>query len=325
MRSNAVRVQKLLVLVSMVLFIIKLVAWYITGSVAILTDALESTVNVIAGFIGLYSIIISSKPKDEEHPYGHGKVEFISAAFEGILISLAGLLIIYQAIANLVHPPELKQLDYGLILIAFTALVNYGMGYYCTEKGKTENSPILIAGGAHLKSDTYSSLGLLTGIILMLVTHYQWIDSLAALIFAAIILYTGYKIIRRSLSGIMDEKDDEIIKDIVHVLNEHRQKNWIDVHNMRVINYAGFYHIDCHLTVPYYITVAESHLILDSLTRMLQQHFEDKVEFFIHIDGCRPFQCPICAVTDCPVRKHQLKGQLSWTAENLLSDERHQQ
>ncbi len=324
MKSNSIKVQKLLVTVSVALFVIKVIAWYITNSVAILTDALESIVNVVAGFIGLYSIILSGKPKDKEHPYGHGKVEFLSSAIEGVLISVAGLIIIYEAIRNLYHPHELKQLDYGIILIAVTAIINYGVGHYCVQRGKSENSPILIASGAHLKSDTYSTIGLLAGILLLMITKLKWIDSVAALIFAVIIIYTGYKIIRRAISGIMDESDEAIIKEIVKVLNENRNPNWVDVHNMRVINYAGFYHIDCHLTVPYYINVNEAHVILDSLTAMFQKHFDDKVEFFIHIDGCLFSQCSICAVDNCPVRKKAFHHHLQWTAENILSDEKHQ-
>ena len=200
MKNDNIKIQKILVSVSIVLFIIKIIAWVLTGSVAILTDALESTVNVVAGLIGLYSIILSSKPKDKEHPYGHGKVEFISSAIEGTLISIAGIIIIYEAMNNLIHPHDLKQLDYGLILIAITALVNYLVGYYCVKKGIANNSPILVASGAHLKSDTYSTIGLLVGLLFVIITGYKWIDSIAALIFAFIIIFTGYKIIRKSIS-----------------------------------------------------------------------------------------------------------------------------
>jgi cation diffusion facilitator family transporter len=120
-----INVQKLVVIVGVALFIIKIIAWYITNSVAILTDALESTVNVVASFIGLYSLHLSAKPRDVEHPYGHGKVEFISAGIEGTLISVAGLVIIYEAVNNLRHPHEIGQLDYGILLIAGAAAVNY--------------------------------------------------------------------------------------------------------------------------------------------------------------------------------------------------------
>ena len=323
-KSNPIQMQKILVIVSVALFIIKMAAWFMTGSVSILTDALESTVNVVAGFIGLYSIILSSKPKDKEHPYGHGKVEFLSSAIEGILISIAGVIIIYEAINNLWHPHELKQLDYGLILVGITAVINYIVGHLCVQKGKKENSPILIASGSHLKSDTYSTLGLLLGIGLLILTDYKWIDSVAAMIFAIIIIITGYKIIRKAISGIMDESDNEIIDQIVIQLNENRQAQWIDVHNVRVIDYAGFYHIDCHMTVPYYINVNEAHDILDSLTTMFRKHFDDKVEFFIHIDGCIPSQqCGICNIPNCEKRLTPFTQYVTWTHDNLLSNQKH--
>ena len=322
-KVNTIQMQQILVAVSVVLFAMKIVAWMLTSSVAILTDALESTVNVIAGFIGLYSIILSSKPKDKEHPYGHGKVEFISSAFEGLLISFAGLIIIYEAIDNFIHPHELKQLDYGLILIAITSAVNYFVGHLCVTKGKKENSPILIASGAHLKSDTYSTLGLLVGLGLIMITGFAWIDSLTAIIFAFIIIYTGYKIIRKSLSGMMDETDEEIIADIIKVLNDNRKNDCIDVHNMRVINYAGNYHIDCHLTVPFYINVNQAHDILDTLTDLLIKHFDDRVEFFIHVDGCLFTQCTLRNVQNCSERKQKFVHQIAWTQENILSNNKH--
>jgi len=323
MKNESIKIQKLLVAVSVLLFIIKIVAWMLTGSVAILTDALESTVNVIAGFIGLYSIVLSSKPKDKEHPYGHGKVEFISSAIEGTLISIAGMIIIYEALDNLIHPHELKKLDHGLILIAITALVNYFVGFYCVKKGTANNSPILVASGSHLKSDTYSTIGLLVGLLFVIITGYKWIDSIAALVFAFMIIFTGYKIIRKSISGIMDEKDAEIIDEIVDVLNKNRNRNWIDIHNIRVINYAGFYHIDCHLTVPYYINVNEAHFILDSLTDIINEHFQNRVEFFIHVDGCISYQCSICNLPNCEKRSMQFVKTIDWTHQNIISNQKH--
>lgn len=323
MSSSNISYQRFLVVVSVVLFLVKLLAWFLTGSVAILTDALESTVNVIAGFIGLYSITLSHKPKDNEHPYGHGKVEFISAAIEGTLISIAGVLIIFKGVDNLLHPHTLKKLDYGLILIAFTALINYVVGWYVVKHGKINQSPILIASGAHLQSDTYSTIGLLVGISLVMFTGFTWIDSIAALIFAGIIIFTGYKIIRKAISGIMDEKDAAIIDEIVDILNKNRYDEWIDVHNMRVINYAGFYHIDCHLTVPFYKNLHEAHMILDKLTHLFTSYFQQKVEFFIHVDGCLFSQCKICSVHDCPYREANFVKHINWTHDNIISNQKH--
>jgi cation diffusion facilitator family transporter len=322
-KNSNIKVQRYIVGFSIILFIVKILAWYLTYSVSILTDALESTVNVVASIIGLYSLILSAKPKDKEHPYGHGKVEFIASAIEGILIAMAGFIIIYEAIIHLFHPEPLRSLDIGLLLVALAGIVNYILGIWCVKKGKEQNSPILIASGAHLKSDTYSTIGLIIGITLIILTGYVWIDSFAAIIFALIIIYTGYKILRKSFSGIMDESDIDIINEIVTLLNKERIPNWIDVHNMRVIDYAGFYHIDCHLTVPFYINVNQAHKIMDSLTEVFSQHFKNRVEFFVHIDGCVPQQCNICNIQDCKERKFAFEKIIEWDELQLITNKKH--
>ena len=322
-KKHALRIQQVLVSVTVVLFILKIVAWRLTGSVAILTDALESTVNVVAGFVGLYSISLSAKPRDREHPYGHGKVEFISSAIEGILISIAGLIIVYEAIDNFYHPHALRKLDFGLILVFATAAINFGVGVYCVQRGKQMQSPVLQASGAHLKSDAYSSFGLMLGVLLILLTNMAWIDSVAALIFAIIIIVTGVKIIRKAVSGIMDESDNAIIDEVVELLNNNRHPDWIDVHNMRVIDYAGFLHIDAHLTVPYYIDVQSAHTIQENFTSFFKTRFNNRVEFFIHTDPCIPIQCGICQMNACPKRQHEFVQALHWSHDSILSNQKH--
>jgi len=213
------RLQKIITAIAILLFVVKIIAWYSTNSIAILTDALESIVNVIAALIGLYSLYLSAKPKDYDHPYGHGKAEFISAAIEGTLIAVAGFIIIYEAITNLLHPHTLKQLDYGISLVAATAVINYVAGIICLRVGKKNNSLALVASGKHLQADTWSTVGIIAGLILLVATKINWIDSAVALIFSFVIIYTGYKIIRKSIAGIMDEADEELLKKMVIMLN----------------------------------------------------------------------------------------------------------
>jgi len=311
------------VVVAVVLFAVKIVAWYMTQSVAILTDALESTVNVIAGFIGLFSLRVAAKPKDIDHPYGHGKAEFISAAVEGTLVLVAGFIVIYESLANFIAPHAIQQLDSGLILVAVTALVNFIIGWYTVKKGKKNNSLALVASGRHLQSDTWSTLGIIAGLTLILLTGYKWLDGVIAIIFAFIIIYTGYRILRRSLAGIMDEADSELLSGLVALLNNNRRDNWIDLHNLRVIKYGGQLHVDCHLTVPWYININEAHLEIDALITLLQHHFGDAIEFFVHTDGCLYSQCPLCSKPDCPVRQHAFERPVEWTMENVLSNKKH--
>ena len=207
------RIQVVVAVISTILFFAKIIAWYLTNSVAILTDALESVVNVIAGFIGVYSLYVSAKPRDADHPYGHGKVEFISAAIEGTLISVAGIVIIVEAINNLRYTHTITRLDTGIWLVAATALVNYIAGTVCVKAGKKANSLALIASGRHLRTDTYTTAGIIAGLLLLLFTKITWIDSAIGIIFAVVILVTGYRIVRSSVAGIMDEADLHLLRE----------------------------------------------------------------------------------------------------------------
>jgi cation diffusion facilitator family transporter len=321
-RQN-LRIQKWVVTIAVVLFIIKVIAWVLTSSVAILTDALESTANVIAGFIGLYSLYVAAKPRDENHPYGHGKAEFLSAAVEGTLITIAGLVIIYESIDNFIHPSPLRQLDYGIILVGITAIINFVVGYIAVRKGRKNNSLALIASGKHLQSDTWSTLGLIIGLILILVTGKVWIDSVVAIIFACIILYTGYHILRSSVAGIMDEADKELLKKMLDLLNAHRRENWIDLHNFRIIKYGGTLHIDCHLTIPWYLNVIEAHTEVEELGSLIRKEFGDAIELFVHTDPCLDFSCPICTKEVCNMRKNPFEKRVEWTLTDILADRKH--
>lgn len=321
-REN-LRIQKWVVAVAVLLFIIKMAAFWVTRSVAILTDALESTVNVIAGFIGLYSLYVAAKPRDENHPYGHGKAEFLSAAVEGTLIIVAALVIIYESVLHFIYPRELKQLDRGIILVAITAVVNFIVGFISIRIGKKNNSLALVASGKHLQTDTWSTLGIILGLVLIRFTKLAWLDSVTAIVFAFIIMYTGYHILRHSLAGIMDEADKELLQKMLGVLNANRRPNWIDLHNLRVIKYGGQYHIDCHLTVPWYLNVVEAHKEVEELGRLIKKEFGTVFELFVHTDACLDFSCPICTKNDCQVRKHYFKKQVAWTLENVLRDKKH--
>ena len=318
------KIQKYIAVISVALFLIKLFAWYLTHSVAILTDALESIVNVVAGFIGLYSLYVSGKPKDQDHPYGHGKVEFLSAAIEGLLIGIAGIFIIREAILNLYKPHSIQKLDYGIYLVGVTAIINLLAGMICVKTGKKNNSLALIASGKHLMADTYTTIGIIIGLVLLFITGISWIDSVVAIIFALVIFYTGYKIVRSSIAGIMDEADMELLNKMVVLLNENRNPNWIDLHNLRIIKYGAMIHLDCHLTVPWYFNVHQAHDEIDRLSGLVKQHFGDSVELFVHSDGCLDFSCALCEKMECEVRKNAFEKKIVWTMENISSNKKHQ-
>jgi len=323
-QEQNLNIQKWIAAISVLLLAVKFAAYYLTHSVAILTDALESIVNVAAGFIGLYSLYISAKPRDINHPYGHGKAEFLSAAVEGTLILSAGAIIIYKAIQHFIYPAPIKSIDKGMILVGITALVNLSVGFLGVRYGKKNQSLALIASGRHLISDSYSTFGIVAGLLLISFTKLFWIDGAIAIVFGVIIIYTGYRILRGSIAGIMDEADEELLQKMVRVFNANRKENWIDVHNLRVIKYGSILHVDCHLTVPWYLNVNEAHSEIEALGTLIKKEFGESIELFVHSDGCLYIQCPICLKADCPVRHHPFEKKIEWSLGNIISDKKHQ-
>jgi len=318
------KIQFFVTSLSIILFVLKFVAYFMTHSLSVLSDALESIVNVLAGIIGLYSLYVASKPKDKDHPYGHGKAEFISAAFEGSLIITAGLIILYESIITFFEPTTLHDLDNGIWVLLSTAVLNMAAGLGAKAIGKKNKSLALSSSGQHLLIDSYTTFAVAIGIGLVIYTGFKSIDAIIAIMMGLWIIYNGYKIIRESLAGIMDEADLALLEEVVNEINKDRHVHWIDMHNLRVIKYGALMHIDCHLTVPWYFNVNEAHTAVEDFTKLIKNKFGDSVEFFVHTDGCMPFSCPICTIKDCEKRKSPFQEKIKWTIENVLSDLKHQ-
>jgi cation diffusion facilitator family transporter len=322
MISN-VKIQRNIAILAVVLFIIKVIAWWWTRSVAVFTDAMESTVNVATGLIGWYSIWLAALPRDKNHPYGHGKAEFVSSAVEGTLICVAGIIIIYEAIRSFNHPKPIEKLDVGLMLLAVTAVINYAAGSFAVNKGKQSRSIALEASGKHLKTDTYSTIGIILGLLVFKITNWLWLDAAIAIAFALIILVTGYKVMRKALAGIMDEADLTLLEKLIHYLQHHRKKNWIDLHNLRMIQYGNVLHLDGHLTLPWYYNVREAHAEIDALDKMIKDEFGDAVELFVHVDSCEKYSCALCQIDTCTVRQQPFQQTIPWTVENVMRNYKH--
>lgn len=304
--------------------LLKFVAFFVTHSNAILSDALESIINVVAGAFAYYSLWLAAKPKDVDHPYGHGKIEFISAGFEGGLILLTGIIIIGKSIINIFHPVYIHQLNIGAGIAAVAGMANYFLGRYLIRTGEKHKSITLVADGKHLLSDTWSSIGLIAGVILIYLTGYVWLDNIFAILFGFIIIYTGYRLVRKSLAGLMDEADTTILNDVVQVLNDNRDPNWIDIHNLRIQQYGSSFHIDCHITLPWYHDLKTSHDELKKMEDLIMAKFHHKVELFIHPDPCLPFSCSLCQITNCTVRQNPFQQRVEWTLENVMLNAKHQ-
>jgi len=318
------KVQYFVTALTIVVFLLKVVTYILTHSLSVLSDSLESVVNIVATIVGSYSLFVASKPKDKDHPYGYGKAEFISAAFQGTLIIGIGCLIIYKAIDSFIHPVSLQNLNNGIWLVVIIAIINLVTALVLNRIGKKNKSLAILASGKLFQIDFFTTAAIAIGFILLLVTGYQKIDTLIALFLGMYVIFDGYKIVRQSLAGIMDEADMVLLKEVITEINLSRNAKWIDLHNLRVIRYGSLLHIDCHLTVPWYYNVNEAHEAVDDFAVLIQNKFGDSVEFFVHTDPCMPFSCPICTIENCEQRIAPFEKKLNWNIENVLSNSKHQ-
>jgi len=309
--------------ISIVLMLAKFGAYFLTHSNAILTDAAESIVNVLASGFAFYSIYLATLPKDENHPYGHGKVEFFSAFVEGALISIAGLIIIFKSSYDLIFPKEIFQLLEGAVIIGSTGVVNLIVGYYLIRTGKKHRSLTLEADGKHLLTDAVTSAGLVAGIILIKITQVFWLDSVISILLGIYIVYSGYKLTRTSVGGLMDESNIGLVKTIVDIMQENRQDAWIDVHNLRAQQYGSDLHIDCHITLPYYYDLNQVHTEISDIDKLINGSGEHDTELFIHADPCLPECCTYCRMKNCPVRQEAFHGEITWTVDNATKNKKH--
>lgn len=321
--NKVFRFQLIALVVSVLLMAIKVIAYLMTKSNIILSDALESTVNIAAGAIALYSLILSVKPRDKEHPYGHGKIEFITSGLEGGMIVLSAGIIIWKGVEDMFKPTELLKIDLGIILISVAGLANLILGLWLESLGKKHKSIILESDGIHLKTDGLTSFLLIAGLVLIYFTHLVIIDNILAILIGCYLVYTGARLLRRALSGIMDESDEELIEELIGHFNAVRTPSLIDIHNLRIIRYGSKLHVDCHVTLPYYFTLEEAHQELVRIEKSVSEIHGESVEFFIHGDPCIESSCRICLIDSCTVRKFSFQQKLTWSAENLIPNKKH--
>ena len=292
-----------MVAVSVMLMGGKFLAFFLTDSVGILTDAMESIVNVAAGFITLYSLRLAAKPQDEGHPFGHGKVELISASLEGLMILVAGAWIGIEGVRRLFEPRMPGRLDVGIVVVAAAGAINYLAGWWSIRMGRRYGSIALVAGGKHLQTDTWSTVGLVAGLLLLWFTRISWIDGALAVLFGALIGVAGIRILHKTVGGLMDKADREVLERIVGAVSEHRRPEWIDLHNLKTIRYGSFLYIDCDLTLPWYFNIAQGHDACEELKHALCAAFDGRVLVSIHSDSCEERHCSHCQVSDCPHRR----------------------
>jgi cation diffusion facilitator family transporter len=266
------------------MLLMKSYAYYITGSAAILSDAAESIVHVLAVSFAAYSLKLSTKPPDENHMYGHDRISFFSAGFEGAMIIVAALFIIYEAIHKWMLGLQLEDLGQGTLFTGLATIINGALGWYLVRQGRKYNSLVLVANGKHVLTDSWTSLGVILGLILILFTKWLPFDPLIAIIVATNILWTGGKLIRQSVGGLMDEIDPGTDKKLRSILDAEVKKYGITYHHLRHRNAGNRLLIEVHLLFHEAATVALAHEQATLIEKEIQKAFPDHTEILSHLE-----------------------------------------
>lgn len=304
--------------VSVVVLALKTKAYYATNSIGVLSDALETVVNVITSIIALYAVKLAAEPADENHPYGHGKMEYFSAAFEGGFIFFAALSIIFQSLKSFFYVNEIQNFDSGLIYLGVATLLNLMMGLFLIYSGKINRSEALKASGKHILSDVLTTLAVVVGLVLVGLTGIVWIDSFVGLIMGFWLGFEAYKILRRNSGALLDETDDDSLSKLAQVIQSKRRTGIIDIHHMRMIRSGNFHHIDAHMVVPYFWEVEKAHGIAHDFETSVVKEYPFDGEFAFHTDPCQQLYCKTCALPDCPARRFPFEAERPFTKEHLI-------
>jgi cation diffusion facilitator family transporter len=281
--SRAIQIAWMTIGVGVIVFAVKLVAWWVTGSVALYSDALESTVNVAAGIAALIALSVSARPADADHPYGHHKAEYFSAILSGVLIIVAALMILRAAILGLIDPQVPTSPLAGLTYSITATVLNALWATYIWRYGKANRSPALVAEGKHLFTDVVTSIGVIIGFALVAVTGWLILDPLVAIAVALNILWTGWGLLQQSANGLMDSSvpEDELAR--IGEVVTRSGTGAIEAHDLKTRHAGSATFIEFHLVVPRTMTVEESHDICDRIERAIKREIEG-ARITIHVE-----------------------------------------
>ena len=312
------RAALLSLVVATLILAAKYQAYRMTGSTAVLSDALESIVNVLAAVFALGGLIFAGRPADRNHPYGHGKIEFFSAAFEGGLIAFASILIVYEAVRSLVSGPDVRQIGAGLLIVLGTGLVNLALGTYLVRTGRRYLSLTLVADGQHVLADVWTSAGVIVGLGLVQLTGRAWLDPLVALLVALWLMLTGFRLVRHAAGGLLDEEDPLLLKQVLDALQKYVGGGVIRVHHLRAIRSGRFQHVEAHLVVPEFWSVERAHDLSEDVAARVIRDLGAEGEMVFHTDPCHRVYCVTCDLEDCPIRREPFLKLTPLTLEEVV-------
>lgn len=289
----------------------KYVAYLVSGSTALLSDAIESVVNVVAAVFALGAVVFAEKPADRDHPYGHGKIEHFSAAFEGGLIALAAVMIWWEAITalhRLWHGQfQHGNLGKGLIINLIAGGMNGLLGLFLIRMGKLQRSRAIEADGHHVLSDFWTTLGIGAALLMVKLTGILWLDPIMAMVVGTLLAITGFKLVHSSSQALLDMEDPQLLDSLVGIINKVRPPEVIALHELRTLRSGRYTHVDIHLVIPEFLKINEGHDLADTFGKRVIAEAGLEGELHTHVDPCERAWCGGCAVEPCPIRSSPLK------------------
>lgn len=270
--------------VGLLMFVIKMGAYLLTGSSAILSDAAESVVHVAAVIFASYSLRLSFRPADRDHLYGHSKISFFSVGFEGAMIILAAVYIIYESIHKWLAGLELSNLGAGSILTAAAVVINGGLGAYLVWLGRRRNSRILEANGKHVLTDCWTSLAVLAALILVLSTGWLPFDPILGILMACNILWSGAGLVKSAFSGLMDEADPEAHAALIAILDRETQARGLAYHDLRHRNTGDAHSVEFHLLFPEEVSLKHAHLVATEIEKIIESALQPRAFVTTHLE-----------------------------------------
>ena len=300
-----------------ILIISKWAAFFLTDSAAILSDAMESGVNVLSSAFVLYAVWLSNQPRDDDHPYGHGKVEYFSAGFEGALVLFAALSIAVVAISRLIYPVEIQRIEVGLAAQFIISVVTLAVGQAVLNAGEKLNSPSIRADGIHIRSDALTTFGTFTGLIIVWLTGIIWLDTVIALVVAVWLAFSGARVVREAVGGLMDEADPELLDAIAGVLESVRESGWISPHHAKIHHLGRAIHVDLHMVFPAYWSLQQTHAATERIEEAFIEEFGWGTELMLHMESCTPRSCSYCDMKECPIRSSPFIERNRWDGAHI--------
>ncbi len=322
MSSNISQTQsaaKISLVISFFVLALKFIAYFQTSSTAILSDAIETITNVATAIVALVLLKYALAPADEEHPYGHGKLEYFSASFEGGIILFAALAIVFESVRSFIVGNHVDNIEVGLIYIILASIINFIAGLYLKSVGKKQNSEALKASGSHLMADVKTTGGIVIGLLLFKITGIPWIDPVIGILVGLWLVYESVQIIKNNIGGLLDETDLSSVSQLSEKIQKYLVPEIIDIHNLRIIRSGSFHHIDAHLVVPQFLEIHVVHELIHDFEKKVVSDYKFDGEFAFHTDPCYQKYCSVCEVKICPLRKSEFKIRRTLNQRHLIS------